>query len=108
MLRSPLGYLVRVLLLLLLSSSATFAFSRSQNESPLLRHSAPLTVVGPGTYQDTDTNLVFVTGWEPRNNSVASGGTFKRSQTDNDTATLAVSGATAFYVGIIKNKSSIK
>jgi hypothetical protein len=62
-------------------------------------------VVGLGVYQDTDSNIAFVTTWEARNNAVASGGTFKRSQTDNDTATLVVSGATEFYVGIIKNDS---
>jgi hypothetical protein len=56
-------------------------------------------------YQDTNSNLTFVTTWENRNNAVASGGTFKRSQTDNDTATLVVSGATEFYVGVLKNDS---
>jgi YD repeat-containing protein len=64
---------------------------------------SPLAVVGPGVYQDTDSNIAFVTTWEARNNAVASGGTFKRSETDNDTATLTVSNATEFYVGIIKN-----
>lgn len=59
--------------------------------------------VGPGKYEDSDSNIIYVTAWDQRSNTTASGGTFERSQTDNDTATLYVRGATAFYVGIIKN-----
>ena len=77
--------------LLLLLSSSPVAFG------------SPFAIVGPGVYQDTDSNIAFVTTWENRNNAVASGGTFKRSETDNDTASLVVNGATQFYVGIIKN-----
>jgi hypothetical protein len=91
MLRIRLFALLGLLGFVLLFSSRSIAFG------------SPLAIVGPGLYEDTNSNITFVTTWENRNNAVASGGTFKRSETDNDTATLTVSNATEFYVGIIKN-----
>jgi len=85
--------------LFLLGLVLTFSQTSAAFGSPL---SAP---VGPGTYENTNTNINYQTPttWFQKSYGIASGGNVHRSRTDNDTATLTVSGATSVTIGIFKD-----
>jgi hypothetical protein len=84
-----------------LIGSLTFVALLLSSAEPARTSASRLLAVGPGTYQDSHSAIIYTGSWTLVNNDSASGGTFHRSETTGDTATLEVNGAESFTVALV-------
>lgn len=66
---------------------------------------AQATIIGPGRYENSDLNVVYVPSWDVINRAEASDGTISRSGERGATASLDVQGAGSFSLQLAKGKN---